>query len=352
MKKRAKLKRKTIKMIVKNLIVLVALAFVALAGVLSWFKDDPDVTSNGFTAKARADDRLEFYIMPPSDSDQYDAINTRLTNNATYNQNNPGATPKNTEWHKGELTFDFSDPELKFMEDLFLCETTSDGKSFYIPKLIQNGEIAYVDATEAFSDAVANENYMSFDIYFRSNVSCTISLMSDSKIEPTAAPANTDAGKKNAAVGAVRMAVVGSDANSTRELLWIPAPCVWYNGLTKDLSTGLTSSTFAGKGPVYNNNGTMALRTDEGTTDHAYYTVVNNANTRQKESANGTSIIASTSGDYQLGKDVSVVSLSNHDGEYYYNHVRVNLWVEGEDAEARLDMVGGKFNMFLDFDIA
>ncbi len=346
MKKRAKLKRKTIGKIVKNLIVLVTLAIVTFVGIFAWFKLDQEADSSGINIVSKVNENLEFFIVAPSNEDQYSAINTWLS---TYNTNHPTATK---DWHKGSLTFDFSDAELKFMEDLFLCETTSDGKAFYIPKLVQNGANAYVDATEAFSDAVANENYMSFDIYFRSNVSCTISLMSDSKIEPTAAPANTDAGKKNAAVGAVRMAVVGSDANSTRELLWIPAPCVWYNGLTKDLSTGLTSSTFAGKGPVYNNNGTMALRTDEGTTDHAYYTVVNNANTRQKESANGTSIIASTSGDYQLGKDVSVVSLSNHDGEYYYNHVRVNLWVEGEDAEARLDMVGGKFNMFLDFDIA
>ena len=346
MKKRAKLKRKTIGKIVKNLIVLVTLAIVTFVGIFAWFKLDQEADSSGINIVSKVNENLEFFIVAPSNEDQYSAINTWLS---TYNTNHPTATK---DWHKGSLTFDFSDAELKFMEDLFLCETTSDGKAFYIPKLVQNGANAYVDATEAFSDAVANENYMSFDIYFRSNVSCTISLMSDSKIEPTAAPANTDAGKKNAAVGAVRMAVVGSDANSTRELLWIPAPCVWYNGLTKDLSTGLTSSTFAGKGPVYNNNGTMALRTDEGTTDHAYYTVVNNANTRQKESANGTSIIASTSGDYQLGKDVSVVSLSNHVGEYYYNHVRVNLWVEGEDAEARLDMVGGKFNMFLDFDIA
>lgn len=346
MKKRAKLKRKTIGKIVKNLIVLVTLAIVTFVGIFAWFKLDQEADSSGINIVSKVNENLEFFIVAPSNEDQYSAINTWLS---TYNTNHPTATK---DWHKGSLTFDFSDAELKFMEDLFLCETTSDGKAFYIPKLVQNGANAYVDATEAFSDAVANENYMSFDIYFRSNVSCTISLMSDSKIEPTAAPANTDAGKKNAAVGAVRMAVVGSDANSTRELLWIPAPCVWYNGLTKELSTGLTSSTFAEKGPVYNNNGTMALRTDEGTTDHAYYTVVNNANTRQKESANGTSIIASTSGDYQLGKDVSVVSLSNHAGEYYYNHVRVNLWVEGEDAEARLDMVGGKFNMFLDFDIA
>ena len=53
------------------------------------------------------------------------------------------------------------------MENLFLCEVTGDGSTFNIPKLIQYNNVAYVDETQAFDTAVANDNYMSFDLYFR-----------------------------------------------------------------------------------------------------------------------------------------------------------------------------------------
>ena len=61
-----------------------------------------------------------------------------------------------------------------------------------------------------------------------------------------------------------------------------------------------------------------------------------------------------------LGADRSLVLLSRNghsdsaglveDG-YYYNYVRVNIWIEGEDAESRLDMVGGKFDLTFDVDV-
>lgn len=373
MKRSATLKRKTTKLVVKNLIVLVVLAVVAFTGAYSWFTQNTTAKADGIHAETKVNDKLEFYIMPPSDTDQYAAINTRLSENVTWNSQNPEETPRRTEWHEGELTFDFSDQEFKFMDGLFMSEVTGDGTSFKIPKLMQYDQVAYIDTEQAFENAVANDNYMSFDLYFRSKSNYSIAMTHDSSITPVddnhALSGQHDyngetqeAQMKPGAIGAVRLSVLNCEANNERELLWIPAPNVWYNGLTDHLYTGLTSSgsgnySFTGKGSAYLNGETLAL-TSEGTTTHAFYSANNATRTTW---ANGTNNVKASTADgdnqYKLGTnsdaDVTVVTLPHEDTDtgYRYGHIRVNLWIEGEDAEARLRLVNGKFNMFLSFDI-
>lgn len=369
MKRSATLKRKTTKLVVKNLIVLVVLAVVAFTGAYSWFTQNTTAIADGIHAETKVNDKLEFYIMPPSDSDQYAAINQRLSDNATWNSEHSSETQRRTAWHEGELTFDFSDQEFKFMDGLFMSEVTGDGASFKVPKLMQYDQVAYIDTEQAFEDAVANDNYMSFDLYFRSQSNYSIALTNDSSIEPVD-PSDSLSGQhdyngetqeaymKPAAIGAVRLSILNCEANNQRELLWIPAPNVWYNGLTDHLYTGLTANgtgnySFSNKGSAYYTGSGIALRSGESTTDHSFYSA-NNA-TRTKW-ANGTNTVkASTAGDYRLGSsagdDVTVVTLPHTSGDYHYGHIRVNLWIEGEDAEARLRLVNGKFNMFLSFDI-
>lgn len=369
MSKSEELSRKTRRMIAKNLIVLAVLAIVAFVGVASWFTKNTTAIADGIYAKTKADDKLEFYIMPPSDSDQYGAINTRLNDNRTWNSEHASETPRRTEWHRGELVFDFSDQEFKFMDGLFMSEVTGDGTSFKIPKLLQYNQVAYIDTEQPFGDAVANDNYMSFDLYFRSKSNYTIALKYDSSIEPVGASSisgthdyngsdsTNEALMKPAAIGAVRLSVLNCEANQC-ELLWIPAPNVWYDGINDHLYTGLSSSgignySFDGKGSAFLNGDTPELTT-EGTTAHAFYS----SNTTERTTwPNGTNKVkACTAGDYTLGSsendDVVVVTLPHEDFDgYYYGHIRVNLWIEGEDSEARLRLVNGKFNMSLNFDI-
>ena len=371
MKKSDELRLRTRKMIAKNLIILVALAVVAFVGVYSWFVKSQTAIANGINAETKVNDKLEFYIMPPSDSDQYAAINQRLSDNATWNTNNPSETPRRTEWHQGELNFDFSDQEFKFMDGLFMSEVTGDGASFKIPKLMQYDNVAYIDSDQTFENAVANDNYMSFDLYFRSKNNYSIALTNESKIEPVDTAnalsgqhdynGETDeASMKPGAIGAVRMSILNCEANNERELLWIPAPNVWYNGLTDHLYTGLTANgtgnySFSNKGSAYYTGSGIALRTGESTTVHSFYSA-NNAN--RTTWANGTyNVVASTAGNYRFGSgsndDKVVVTLPHEDStnDYQYGRIRVNLWIEGEDAEARLRLVNGKFNMSLCFDI-
>lgn len=372
MKKSDKLRLKTRKMIAKNLIILVALAVVAFVGAFSWFSENTKATANGISAKTEVTPQLEFYIMPPSDSDQYDTINTRLSNNAAWNEehkSDTGYTAKRTEWHRGDLEFDFSDQELKFMDGLFMSEVTGNGTTFKIPKLLQYDQVAYIDTDQDFEDATANDNYMSFDLYFRSQNKYSIVLTHDSSIEPVddddalsgqhAYSGDTDeSSMKPGAIGAVRLSVLNCEASNARELLWIPAPNVWFDGLNDILYTGLTEGTgtygFSGKGSAYLDNDTLKLTT-EGTTAHAFYTAADATRTVWNNGTNN--VKASTAGDYKLGADsdddIEVVTLTNEDedGGYYYGHIRVNLWIEGEDAEARLRLVNGKFNMSLCFDV-
>ena len=88
MNKSEKLSRKTRRMIAKNLIILAVLAVVAFASVVSWFTMSQKAEADGIVVQTQVADGLEFYIMPPSNSDQYAAINQRLDGNARYNNDN------------------------------------------------------------------------------------------------------------------------------------------------------------------------------------------------------------------------------------------------------------------------
>lgn len=368
MSKSEELSRKTRRMIAKNLIVLAALAVVAFVGVVSWFTKNTTATADGLSIKTQVSDGLEYYIMPPSSTDQYDAINQRLADNASDNANNTDGVQKRTTWHTSSdtVTFDTSEQEFNFMEGLFLCDVTGDGSVFKVPKLMQYGNIAYVDSSLDFEDAVANDQYLSFDLYFRSESSeaDTINLLASSTISPSViydtaivTDASNSDSYKDAAIGAVRMSVLNMESSGAREALWIPGPYVYYNGLTDKLYTGLSDTQYAPtvdnpRGAVYYNGSSLALY-GEGTNDHAYY----DANKeRQIVSHSASNVFVGR----QLGTDQPVVELTKAKKEnentanektYHYGHVRVNLWIEGEDAEARLACVGGKFSLSLNFEL-
>ena len=366
MKKSEILRLRTLKLVAKSLIVLVLLAVVAFAGVYSWFRAEPTTDASGLSVKATTPDGLEFFFAAPNNSSTvqsgYAAINTWLTTYNTNHANDEGFQEKT--WHQGELNIDFSDPEFGFMSDLFLCETTSDGYTFKIPSLIQYGEIAYVDTSGTMENATPNVEYVSFDLYFRSKSPNTVQLLYNSKIEPTGTPGTTDDdAMKHAAIGAVRLSAYNG---FTRELLWIPGPCVWFDGTANNGEGQLyvNQTTFpANRGNVYYDGSGYALYA-ERTVDHAYYNASGTrtvlSNTPLNDILNNGNIVASTGGNYQLGSsaadNVSLVTLDNtyYDSAtgYYYNRVRINLWIEGEDAESRLKFVGGKFNLTLNFDVA
>ena len=51
---------------------------------------------------------------------------------------------------------------------------------------------------------------------------------------------------------------------------------------------------------------------------------------------------------YELGKDQTIAELNESSNDQFYSAmVTCNMWIEGEDAEARLALVNGKFNVNL-----
>ena len=52
---------------------------------------------------------------------------------------------------------------------------------------------------------------------------------------------------------------------------------------------------------------------------------------------------------YRLGtkKEIMTLSRQSSDDEYSTGMVTCNMWIDGEDAEARLALVNGKFNVLL-----
>lgn len=379
MKKRVKLKRKTVSMIVKNLIVLVALAAVAFAAVFSWYTDHPQVDSSGVSAIVDVDQSLEYFIVSPEFTaaehtnannqsiNVYQAVNKLLDDNAAWNAQNTGETPKISQWRTGAVSLNPDlYPELGFLSDLSLSDITSDGKTFKIPKLIQHQHITYVDEEAAFSDATPNKEYLSFDIYFRCPQSCTVVMKSNSTITPVGTPSSaTEQGVKNAAVGAVRLSAVND--NDITKFIWIPDPSVWYDGQNDPgtLYTSLASIPLMGGGNVTSDGNTISLY-PERTVDHAYFsqtsTTVNDVTTYTTtrtilySSAQNSIVCPSNENNnsptYQLPGDKSLVTLQPqgmNDG-YNYGRIRINLWIEGEDAEARLALVEGQFNLNLVFD--
>ena len=319
--------RKTGRMIAKNLIILVVLVFVSILAMWAWFNNNSSATANGIDVKCDAPDGIQIAVVAP------------------------GETPTEEDYVEGSIKI--SADKFSFMEDLVLSEVTSDGKTFYKPALIQSNGIAYPDVNEAWDKAVANENYLSFDLYIRSKTSYTVSLTTNSKfttlhpdqlIGENAFNKSTEGNySRDCIVGATRFSVV--DYNDKKEgdlkLLWIPRPDIYFNGTGVDLDVPETGESSY----------------DGLTYKHNYYEVTDTSKTL-KTIDNSSSLdyfktsVKNDEDDYVLPAKTEIVKLTKiGDDRFYTKCVRCNMWVDGEDTEDRLALVKGKFQIYLDLTI-
>lgn len=338
MKKTVPPNRRTGRMIAKNLIVLLVLVTVTFVSMWAWFTDGAKADADGINVQCATAEGIEIAVVPHGEKV---ADVTKLTYKDTI-----------------ELRKSEEGEPASILDTLSLTEITSNGITFYRPALKQTDGIASPVITDTegnrvtWNEAVQQVHYLSFDLYIRSKASQTVRLENSSSFVPhstylTGSPATNKSTygdySRDCIVGAARFSVV--DKSNARKVLWIPHPELKLEttaneggGHTFTMLTGLTS------GDSYN---------------HQYYGV----NSSKQPNDNPTVVVqnvdpakgvtASTkasNGSYVLGKNVALTELEEKKSDnYYYGLVTCNMWIEGEDPEAKLALVGGEFTMKLNF---
>lgn len=366
MKKSRQLNRKTWRLLAKNLIVLVVMVAVAVVGVRSWFTTSASINASGFDIKCEVPAGLEIAIVQP------------------------GRTPAASDW-KDVSSITLNTTNFSWLSDLNMSQITGDGKTFIAPYLAQEGGIAVIDNTSASwdSDKIEtrpNIDYLSFDLYMRTKDSGKkVVYKSDTycgPVNPNETFAN-DGTKLNAnsVIGAVRVASVGFTNNyssttlSNRSLLWIPAPHIYYaydtiwtpaNAPSTTIRNNLLSTSNTYGLPTARDTSTNTLtnyyssNNYNGTYKHNYWTYTASSNTKTHSyiaygTNRATQVTANTNQDYQLGSQIDLSALNATQTisgtNYYVNKARINVWIEGEDPEARAAQVAGEFTLSLKFDL-
>lgn len=320
--------RKTGRMIAKNLIVLFTVALAGFCGIQAWFTDKSSAEADGINVECQAPDGIKIAVVKHNDP-----------------------APKDTEYTVGNIKLNKTN--CKFLENLQLTEITSDGTDFYKPALIQTGGQAQVDTKADWSPAAANQHYLSFDLYIRSKSQYNIAIGKKSTIKPDAPQLTSQDGtgiknkskygnfSRDSVVGAVRFSVVDyKSAPPSKKLLWLPAPNILLEQTTDVYTLSDDKENGDSYSHVYYNTKKEKKTVSSTDVDSAF--VVNN-----KGFADGKFT-------YELGQNQNIAQLkksSDTDTDPYYGDygamVTCNMWIEGEDAEARLALVNGKFKVNL-----
>lgn len=327
--------RKTGRMIAKNLIVLFAVALAGFCGIQAWFTDKSSADANGINVECQAPDGIEIAVVK-------------------HGADAPAPTAyKNT--------IELNSKNYSFINDIKMTEVSSDGYTFYKPPLKQENGVAtpILDADE-WELANSSVHYLSFDLYVRSKSKFDIYLDGKSKISPNAknltgenADNKSDFGEsgvskgisRDCVTGAVRFSVANYETSETMpKLLWIPAPNILLNVNSDTTQYSVNTKMHSGK-----------------SYSHDYYEKSGSEWVKKSVSADGDSplgkvLVANSKGftdngdyTYELGSKKKIMTLSlekdttQNDIDIYTGMVTCNMWVDGEDAEARLALVNGKF---------
>lgn len=322
--------RKTGRMIAKNLIVLFTVALAGFCGIQAWFTDKSSAEADGINIECQAPDGIEIAVVKHEDP-----------------------APKDDAAYKN--TIELNSKNYSFIDDIKMTEVSSDGYTFYKPPLKQENGVASPILDVADWDlANSSVHFLSFDLYVRSKSKFDIYLDSKSKISPNAknltgenADNKSDFGEsgdskgisRDCVTGAVRFSVANYKTYETK-LLWIPAPNILLN-VNSD-TTKYSVSTDKREGESYS---------------HGYYEKDGSKWVKKFVSADDGSSLGqvfvansdgfTTKGDYtyELGSKKKIMSLEKDTTQngIYTGMVTCNMWVDGEDAEARLALVNGKF---------
>lgn len=313
-----KVKRDTKSLVMKNLIVMAVLIIIALTGVISWFTSKTEATASGINVKCEAPDGLEIAVVRHGEK--------------------PPDVNDDTQWSEGEITL--TDDKYPFLKEQSIIEITSDGTDFYKPKLTQENGKAKPDTSSVW-DVADKDSYLSIDVYMKTGEERVVYLNSETEISPTSTTLTgeqsgnkSDDGNfsKDCIVGAVRLSTVSTVniTDSTIKNLWIPAPQIHYDSDKKEVTLNNTSGdTFKHKYWEVAKNSDDKTGVPQGTGPVEY----------------NKGVITNTNDNFKLGKNCVFANLTKNQpsDKYATGMATVNIWVDGEDDEARFAMVGGKF---------
>lgn len=322
--------RKTGRMIAKNLIVLFTVALAGFCGIQAWFTDKQSAEADGINIECRAPDGIEIAVVKHEDP-----------------------APKDDAAYKN--TIELNSKNYSFIDDIKMTEVSSDGYTFYKPPLKQENGVASPILDVADWDlADSSVHFLSFDLYVRSKSKFDIYLDSKSKISPNAknltgenADNKSDFGEsgeskgisRDCVTGAVRFSVANYKTYETK-LLWIPAPNIFLNVNSDTTQYSVNTDKRSGKSyshVYYEKDGSKWVKKSVFADDGSPLGQVFVAN------SDGFT----TKGDYtyELGSKKKIMSLEKDTTQngIYTGMVTCNMWVDGEDAEARLALVNGKF---------
>ena len=311
--KLVKIKRDTKSLVMKNLIVMAVLIIIALTGVISWFTNKTEATADGINVTCEAPKGLKIAVVQ-------------------HGEPAPDVNDE-TQWSEGEITLTKED--YPFLKEQSIIEITSDGTHFYKPKLTQEDGKAKPDTSGEW-DVADKDSYLSIDVYMKTGDDHVVYLNSGTEISPISTTLTgensgnkSDDGNfsKDCIVGAVRLSTVSDD--SKLKNLWIPAPQIHYDSVNKKVTLDNTSGD---------------------TFKHKYWNVTKNSDGKTGRPT-GTApieyngVITNTNGKFTLGKNYKFAELTKKQSsdKYATGMTTVNIWVDGEDDEARFAMVGGKF---------
>lgn len=322
--------RKTGRMIAKNLIVLFTVALAGFCGIQAWFTDKSSAEADGINVECQAPDGIEIAVVKHEDP-----------------------APKDDAAYKN--TIELNSKNYSFIDDIKMTEVSSDGYTFYKPPLKQENGVASPILDVADWDlADSSVHFLSFDLYVRSKSKFDIYLDSKSKISPNAknltgenADNKSDFGEsgeskgisRDCVTGAVRFSVANYKTYETK-LLWIPAPNIFLNVNSDTTQYSVNTDKRSGKSyshVYYEKDGSKWVKKFVSADDGSPLGQVFVAN------SDGFT----TKGDYtyELGSKKKIMSLEKDTTQngIYTGMVTCNMWVDGEDAEARLAFVNGKF---------
>ncbi|MGN0455806.1 MAG: hypothetical protein ACI4F2_03015 [Acutalibacteraceae bacterium] len=246
--------------------------------------------------------------------------------------------------------------------------TGSGAGSFLRPVLTQEAANAKVDTTQDWTPPAPGKDYIDFTLYMRSADPLDVYLGDGSRVEPKAevltglTADNADVNRKSAygnfskdlVAGAVRVSAVNS--SNVHKFTWIPRPNIYLDlgaeapkpdNITYDalISTEATSDI---------NPLTYLAYTNGSPYVHAYYASSTATTTTPLDNAlTVTGDIIKDEQDssrdtFTANKNkLLLASLNTKTSGYYQDTVRIRIWLEGCDNEARRVFVGGKFKVML-----